>query len=525
MEQLLDQIYQSLRGMWLHRFWGLAVAWLVAVVGVPIALLMPAQYEASARVFLDTESVLKPLMEGLAVQPNSEQQVKILADTLMSRPNVEKLISLSGLDQTPAAQRDRNGLVEKLTKKVKLSGSARDNLFSLSYRDTDPTQAKRVIESLLSLFVESGLSHKRRDTDKALAFLDVQIQEYEAVLSKAEERLKEFKLQNLDHLASAQDSVGAMMTLDGEIEKARTELRVAEQRRDALRAQLASEDPVFLSDRGADRPAGAAVQAGVDPVADLDARADALRRNLDELLRKYTDEHPDVVGTRRILADLQKQREALVREREQSGPASSGTARREPNLVYQQLKVALAQAEASVAELRTRLSQLEGRYNRIRSAARLRPEFEKELAQLNRDYEIQKSNFEKLVQRREQAKLTGELGESGSVDFRVIDPPRVSPKPVAPNRLLLVLASLVLSLGGGIGASLVASQAFATVSSVRDLRAFARLAVLGVVSRRPTPAEERRRRRTNYAFAGGVTGLCALFSVALAVLLVVMRAG
>jgi polysaccharide chain length determinant protein (PEP-CTERM system associated) len=525
MDQFLDQLLQTLRGMWLHRFWGLAVAWLVALVGVPIALLMPAQYEASARVFLDTESVLKPLMEGLAVQPNSEQQVKILADTLMSRPNVEKLVSLSGLDQTQAAQRDRNGLIEKLTKKVKLSGSARDNLFSLSYRDSDPTQAKRVIESLLSLFVESGLSHKRRDTDKALAFLDVQIKEYEAVLSKAEERLKEFKLQNLDHLASAQDSVAAMMTLDTDIEKARTELRVAEQRRDALRAQLSSEDPVFLSDRGVERAPGTPVQAGVDPVADLDARADALRRNLDELLRKYTDEHPDVVGTRRILADLQKQRELLVQERQRGGPTAPTSTRREPNLVYQQLKVALAQAEANVAELRTRLSQLESRYNRIRSAAKLRPEFEKELAQLNRDYEIQKSNFEKLVQRREQAKLTGELGESGSVDFRVIDPPRVSPKPVAPNRLMLVLGAVVLSVGGGLGASLAANQALATISSVRDLRAFTQLGVLGAISRRLTPAEDRRRRRTNYAFAGGVTGLCTLFGVALGFLLIAMRAG
>jgi polysaccharide chain length determinant protein (PEP-CTERM system associated) len=344
------------------------------------------------------------------------------------------------------------------------------------------------------------------------------------VLGKAEERLKEFKLQNLDHLASSQDSVAAMMTLDADIEKARTELRVAEQRRDSLRAQLASEDPVFLSDQGTDRAPGVPVQAGVDPVADLDARADALRRNLDELLRKYTDEHPDVAGTRRILADLQRQREILVEQRDRSGsPAQAGSTRREPNLVYQQLKVAFAEAEANVAELRTRLSQLEARYSRIRSAAKLRPEFEKELAQLNRDYEIQKSNFEKLVQRREQAKLTGELGERGSVDFRVIDPPRVSPKPVAPNRLVLMLVVVSLSAGAGMGASLLANQVLATVSTVRDLRALTHLRVLGAVSRQVTAAVLRQRRRAAYAFAGGLTGLCAVYGVALAVLLLAMR--
>ena len=527
MDQVLDQLLQHLRAIWLRRYWGLAVAWLVAVVGIPIALFIPAQYEATARVFVDTESVLKPLMVGLAVQPNTEQQVKILADTLLSRPNVEKLILLTDLDHGVQTEADRNKLVEGLTRGVRLTGSTTDkkeNLFSLSYRDTDPARAKRIIDSLLSMFVESGLSNKRQDTQKALVFLDKQIKEYEAILSQAEERLKQFKLQNLDHLTTGQDTVGNMLALDGDIEKARTELRVAEQRRSALRAQLAGEDPVFVSDR-ADRVGPAS--AGEDPLADIDSRVDALRRNLDELLRKYTDEHPDVVGTRRILADLDKQREAMLAEIKRGGPGISArrTTRREPNLVYQQLKVALAESEANVAALGARLAELESRYTRLRAAAKLRPEFEAELAQLNRDYQIQKGNFEQLVQRREQAKMTGQMGESGGVDFKVIDPPRVSSKPVAPDRLLLIAAALALSLGAGVAVSFMVSQAFSTISSAKDLRAVAQTSVLGSVSLRPTPAMIRRRKRSNYAFAAGVTGWCALFSVALTVLFIAAGAG
>jgi len=523
MDQLLDQLLQYLRAIWLRRFWGLAAAWLVAVVGIPIAMLIPNQYEATARVFVDTESVLKPLMAGLAVQPNTEQQVKILADTLMSRPNVEKLVLLADLDHTVTGERDRNKLLDQLTRAVKLTGSTRDNLFSLSYRDTDPVRAKRIVDGLLSMFVESGLSNKRLDTEKALVFLDAQIKDYEAILSRAEERLKQFKLQNLDHLASGEDMVGNMLVLDGDIEKARTELRAAEQRRDALRRQLAGEDPLLVADRS-ERAAGQI--AGADPLADLDSRADALRRNLDELLRKYTDQHPDVVGTRRILADLEKQREAMLEEiRRGGGVSARGVGRREPNLVYQQLKVALAEAEANVAALAARHSDLESRYNRMRVAAKLRPEFEAELAQLNRDYQIQKANFEQLVQRREQAKLTGQMGKSGGVDFRVIDPPRVSSKPVAPNRLRLIAAALVLSLGAGVAASFMVSQAFPTVATARDLRTVAQTSVLGSVSYRPTPVMLRRRRRKNYAFAAGVTGLGALFSAALTMLVVATRLG
>ena len=194
----------------------------------------------------------------------------------------------------------------------------------------------------------------------------------------------------------------------------------------------------FVSDR-ADRATGSAPPAS-DPLADLDARADALRRNLDELLRKYTDEHPDVVGTRRILADLEKQREAMLEESEAWWTRAPLAAPRagSPTWSTSSSKWRSRRRKANVAALGARLSELESRYNRMRAAAKLRPEFEEELAQLNRDYQIQKTNFEQLVQRREQAKMTGQLDESGGVDFRVIDPPRVSSKPVAPNRLLLI---------------------------------------------------------------------------------------
>jgi polysaccharide chain length determinant protein (PEP-CTERM system associated) len=363
------------------------------------------------------------------------------------------------------------------------------------------------------MFVESGLSNKRIDTEKAMSFLDEQITQYEQVLREAEERLKNFKLANLDRLGSSQDSVGSMLALDADIEKVRTELRAAEQRRDALRKQLASEDPVFLSD-STGGPAASA--PGMDPLAEIDSRADALRRNLDELLRRYTEEHPDVVGTRRILAELERQRESVLEDQRRAGPASrsKGTTRREPNLVYQQLKVALADAEANVAALGGRLSELEARYSRIRAAARLRPEFEAELAQLNRDYQIQKTNFEQLVQRREQAKMTGNLDQSGSVAFRVIDPPRVSSQPVAPNRPRLLLAVMFLSVAAGVGASLAVSQLFPVVSTTKDLRLVSQMSVLGSVSLRPSPAQILHRKRKNYAFGGGVAGLVAVFGFA-----------
>src|SRR5688572_4268602 len=171
MDQLLDQLIGYLRGIWLRRYWGLAAAWVAAVAGLSYALLVPSQYEANAQVYVDTESVLKPLMQGLVIQPNVDQQVDILSRTLLSRLNVERLVHMAELDAGIKDEAQRSDLIERIARTVQVTAvkdarGQRTNLFFLSYRDTDPRNAKHVVESLLAIFVESGLTSKRRDTGK-----------------------------------------------------------------------------------------------------------------------------------------------------------------------------------------------------------------------------------------------------------------------------------------------------------------------------------------------------------------------
>src|SRR5690349_15412329 len=98
MHELLHQLLAHGRGMWHRRWVGLAAAWIVGIVAVSIVYRIPEKYEASARVYVDTESILRPLLQGLAIQPNVDQQVALMSRTLISRPNVEKLMRLADLD-------------------------------------------------------------------------------------------------------------------------------------------------------------------------------------------------------------------------------------------------------------------------------------------------------------------------------------------------------------------------------------------------------------------------------------------
>lgn len=522
MNDLVRQLTDALRGIWIRRWIGLGVAWLVGIAATAFIALTPDKYEASARVYVDTESVLRPLMSGLAIQPNIGQEMTILTRTLISRPNLEKLVRMTDLDLGLKSNQAREALIDDLTRALEIRGVGRDNLYTISYRDTSPAQAQRVVQALLTIFVEAGMGNKRNDSQEAIRFINEQIASYEQRLAEAENRLKEFKLQNMDVSgATGPDYFTSLAALAEEIEKARIELSVGERSRDALRAQMNGEEPVFLPQPQA---RGEPAQVEVS-TPDIDARLETLRKNLDNLLRQYTDQHPDVLNTRRIIRDLEKQREdaqerlrSELANRTQSDPAAAAPVDRNP--VYQQLKLSTAQAEAQVAALRARFMALTARYAELRQKARLIPEVESRFAQLNRDYAVEKQNYQNLVTRRESAKLSSDVGAStGFADFRIIDPPRASPQPVAPNRRLALPLAFAASIAAGIAAAFLANQIMPTFRNSLALKQASVRPVLGVVSLIPSKAFIARRRRSAVLFFSGVGGLIASFAGAMALIL------
>ena len=278
MEELISQLTSIVRGMWKFRWHGLVVAWVVGIVGAVMAFKVPDQYEASARIFVDTQSILKPLMSGLAVQPNVDQQVAMLSRTLMSRPNIEKLVRMADLDLKSRTKAEQDGLIEGLMKSVRIQSTGRDNLYTLSYAEADKDKAKRVIQSMVSIFVESSLGASRKDTDSAKVFLDEQIKTYEAKLLEAEARLKDFRIRNIDRqMGEGKDAASLLAEASSQLEAAKQELREAENAREAVKKQLELE-------RTGAGPGGpvtpGASQESLIPVAtpEIDARLDAQRR-------------------------------------------------------------------------------------------------------------------------------------------------------------------------------------------------------------------------------------------------------
>lgn len=510
MEDLLRQVMAVLRSMWKHHWLGLAVAWLIAMLGAGIVWRVPDKYEASARIYVDTQSILKPLMSGLAIQPNIDQQVVMLSRTLISRPNIEKLVRMADLDLATQSKGDTDKLIEHLTETLQIRSTARDNLYTLSFRDPQPEKAKRVVQSLVSIFVESSLGDSRKDSDDAKKFIVEQIKSYEEKLAEAENRLKEFKLKNID--AQLEDGKGGMVgrfsELTSQLSQARLELREAENAREALRKQIlgdssASQDPLSV------------------PMPDIDGRIETQKRLLDTLLQRYTEQHPDVLGARRAIRELEEQKRREVLELRKAAAANPNAVLSSASGASQDIRRSLATVEAQVASLRARVGEYEARFARTKELMKSAPQLEAEYAQLNRDYQVHKKNYEDLVARRESATISDAMGSvAGLADFRLIDPPRVSSTPVAPNRLLLLPLVLLVSLAGGLGACYIASQIRPVFMDARALREATGLPLLGSVSL-AAGHEKRIRESSGFKrFMLGISALIGAFAAAMAFLII-----
>ena len=526
MDELISQATTIARGTWKHRWRGLLVAWFVALVGVVVVMAVPDKYEASARIYVDTQSILKPLMAGLAVQPNVEQQVMMLSRTLITRPNVEKLIRMADLDLGSASKAQQDALIDQVTKALEIKSLGRDNIYTLSYRDPSPDKAKKVVQSLVSIFVESSMGSSRQDSDAAKKFLEEQIKTYLTKLQEAESRLKEFKLRNIDiQTANGTDMAGQLSAINAQLGQARLDLREAENARDAAKKQLDAE-----KSESADITSRSLLQESAMSIAtpEIDSRIDAQQRNLDSLRQRFTDQHPDVVSARRLIKELEDLKRKQVQELRKAAMANPSSPMSSNNsLAYQELSRVMATSEVQVAALRARVSEYESRFNRARDAMKTAPQVEAEFSQLNRDYEINKKNYNDLVSRRESATMSGDLDSAtGVADFRLIDPPRASPKPVAPNRLLLMPLALLVALGAGLGVTVLLSQIRAVFYDAYAMSEALGLPLLGVVSLVVDDGTAQRRKSELKKFLAATAALIVVFGLGMTTLFLMSnRAG
>ncbi len=518
MQKIILRVLDEIRGTWRFRWFALAAAWVVCILGWSYIISLPNVYQASARVYVDTQSALRPLLKGIAVDPEVESNLAIVRQAILSRPNVEKVARETQLDQRADTAKDSELLINSLMLHITIENDARspvngsDGLYRISFTDYSRAKSVAVVSNLLASFVGDTLGSKRTGQEGAQKFLRDQIAAYETRLSEAETRLSDFKKQNVGRMPDDRgDYFNRLQTEMTGLEQVRQTLALAQARRDAMSRQLNGEEPfIFGFDQGANS-APAETRGG----GDVDARIRDLERRREELLLRFTEKHPEVVAVTDTINQLKAQETAEL-DRVGRGQKATGTLSQslKSNPVYQSIQIQMKSNEVQIAELTQDAAQRQARIAELRRLVNTVPEVEAQLTKLNRDYDVTHAEYQQLVQRLETAKLSEQADRTGVVNFKIIEPPTVPYEPIAPNRLLMMAAVLLAGLGAGVALAYGLNLIRPVFQNSRSLAEITGLPVLGVVSRTWMQKYRVSARRGMVLLAGGFA-LLVVFAVVL----------
>ncbi|GAB6054305.1 Wzz/FepE/Etk N-terminal domain-containing protein [Magnetospira thiophila] len=498
----MDQILSYIPAIWRRRWHVVWVAWLVCLIGWPIVAFIPDKYESKARIVVDTDSMLRPLLQGLTVETNNLQQIEIMHRTLLSRPNLEKVIRMTDLDIAAKNDTDTEELIQGLQEHVKVTAQ-RTNLFLITYTDPIPEVAYKVVQALISIFVEGNLGNSRKELDSARQFIDEQVRIYEEQMTTAEQRLARFKQANIDLLPGSSNYYDYLSSARDELTRLQAELADSETRVGEIKRQLAGVPEYVEYDDNI---------TGGGPPSGTAARLLDMQHRLDDLLLKYTKNHPDVQAAQRLIDDLKKELEAERVAAATGGPGSGPAIARRPNEVFQSIKMQLVSAQTDVASLEAKVKRQKEKKTELEQKANMVPEVESELDRLTRDYELSRKNYEELLSRKEAAIMSeSQETKAEKVQFRIVEPPTLPVIPTGLKRSLVLTVVLVVGFGAGLGLVGLFVSLQTTFPSTLRLAQVTGRPVLGMVSMSQPKGVKSHRNLHLIAFVSAIWLLGAIY--------------
>ncbi|NQY62250.1 MAG: chain length determinant family protein [Alteromonadaceae bacterium] len=496
MQEILEQIIDYLKGIWIKRRYIMISTWIICPIGWYMVAQMPNIYQSQAKVYVDTQSLLRPLLRGLTVETKPDIQIRLMIKTLLSRPNLERISRMTDLDIQASNNEQYEGIIRSLKNRIKISTAGRENIYTLAIADRDPEMAKNIVQSTLTVFMENTLGETRNDSDNAQKFLSTQISEYEDRLSAAESRVTDFKQKYSEMLPSQSGGFYAQLnTSIKQLENLELELLETETRLNSAKAQL-SKHTISTNNKNDKITSNNSIQTTYDK------RITELEMILDSLELKYTDKHPDVREVNKRLDSLNKQRtQEIEKYLASTNDAQSIASPINQNPVMQEVQTQVNQLENQVASLNIRAENYQNRVKELKSKIHILPEIEAELAGLNRGYIITKDKYEQLLIRNETAQLAQQADQTAdSIQFRVMDPPRAATHPTGPPRTLYFIAILIVGFGAGVGISLGMSQIIPVVTSGSQVSKATGIPVFGIVSANENLGLHRWQRRKTILF-------------------------
>jgi polysaccharide chain length determinant protein (PEP-CTERM system associated) len=446
--------FTEIKGMVRRRRWQFLVPFFCGWALVwGASWLIPSTYRSGTLILVEQPSVPEKYVVS-NIDSDIQHQLDSITQQILSRTRLIRIIDSLGLYAQERKHASPDDLVATMSKDIDIELSRGDDrklsAFNIYYASRDPKMAQAATAELANLFITENLEQRQERSENTTKFLEDQLDQARAKLTAQEAKLRVFKDQHLGELPTqTQSNLQILIGLQSQVQGNEDSLNRAQQRNTYLESLI---NQYRAMDSGS-KPA----EGGPVGLAEIDKELDQLKAQLTDLTSHYTDKHPDVRKTREQIARTEQMRERIVADMNNRSntpsppptaakpldPKSAPTLELESQLKANRLEI--ANREAEIKDEQSKINQYQARLN-------MAPVMEQQFADITRDYDQSKTDYESLLAKKNQSAMSTDLEKTQQGEhFRMLDPPNLPVRPYKPNRLMLCGAGLAvgLVLGGG----------------------------------------------------------------------------
>ncbi|NOY52974.1 MAG: lipopolysaccharide biosynthesis protein [Deltaproteobacteria bacterium] len=526
-----------------------------------VAYLLPAIYKSETMILIENQKIPTDYVQS-TVTSEVEERLNVINQRLMSRTRLEKIINKFNLYPEYRKDWTREEIINKMREDINLEVVSAEGVdkksgrpvtftvaFKLSYEGKDPATVQKVCSELASFYIEENLKLRVDTSAMTTRFVSDEMKKMEEEIRKVGKTIAEYKEKHQNELP--EQLMVNMQNLDRYeryLETNHRDLQNAKSSLVFLRGQLAETDPdaTMISSYGKrvlspkeqlelDRTQLITLESKLSPhhpdvlamkkeIARLEKEVqtddvDTLKQSLSEkeaelatLRAKYSGKHPDVI---RVSGEVRDLKNRIQQIRKTQGGEASEYAVDPTNPAYISLQTQIESKKLEIVSLQ----QQEKQYKKVIEFYQQRiantPTVEKALAALQSDYDVARTNYQELMNKETQAKISESMENRQEAErFTIIDPAQLPEEPYKPNRMAILFIGLILGVGAGAGSGFLAEYMDQSFSSVEDLRSFSELPVLAVIPKVVTGDEiQHRKKRRRILFASLLIILVALLVV------------
>lgn len=502
-----------------HRGWIIGPTFAALVISVVAAFFWPDTYISEA-----TIRVLPPQVPEKFVASNVNtqigQRIAAMAQSILSRARLQDLIQAYGLYPRKRNRVPMEDLIEQMqTKDIQISpvSGLREQTFGrgqpsaafqISFAYEDRYLAQKVVQELVSRFMQESISARESQSVMTTQFLSDQVAQAKKELDAIENRLTQYKIRNAGKLPDQLESnLQQLRTLETQLASAGAAISRVSQDKLTVEAQIRVLREQKQALLGA--PSGPETAVKNERLVQLEKQILNLETILAGLRQQYRETHPDVRRVEAQLAGAKKSRDELLAQEKKTNAGAKQKAETPPAALTPKLQELDAQIqqlqslmEAKNLELERYVKEqarIDGLITQYQQRIEMSPLSEREYADLSRDYALAKARYDDLSLKKSQSEVATDLeSRKQGETLELLDQASLPQKPTEPNRLFIICIGTAVGLTLGLFLAGGREMKDTSLKNLKDIRAYTNLAVLGSVPLLENDFVVRRKRRLTW---------------------------